>query len=370
MCVKTYRRSRYTRPSQTTSTKRNPQKQVKNLHPNLKARSEKSNKKNHQTAPNKKQKESKSVSFNEVVVVRTQCYQEAEKSVSFHEVVVVRPVLHLSDYTDREIANSWFVLEDKQRMKSEILNTLKLAKECKNDESFSSLDSSSSLEDELCCTRGLERLSGRTRERRKIPIREILREQEAQRASHESDQPFVYDHSRFRKIYKRYSRAARHHSHAVGLMDQMAVCENIWIETIFLHQEKCLTHSSIPTNDINRRSFTHKIEMRRDEARAKNFTNWMQKQCGTAANANCEYYAKDAGKARHPVEFHTGQNAYHGDHRPPPPPPPFIRDKQDARMTFRVPVKANGHIAIGNNSILSCKMMQNEFPPPLLYIFL
>ena len=227
MCVKTYRRSKSTRPSQTTSTKQKPQKHIQKFHPNLKANSGKNKENNDQADKNKKQKESKSVSFNEVVVVRTQCCQEAEKSVSFHEVVVVRPVLHLSDYTDQEIATSWYALEDKQRMKSEILNTFKLAKECKNDESFSSLDSSSSLEDEICCTRGLERLSGRTRERRRIPIREILQDQEAQRASHESDQPFLYDHSKFRKIYKRYSRAARHHSHAVGLMDQMAVCENI-----------------------------------------------------------------------------------------------------------------------------------------------
>lgn len=229
MCVQTqYRRTKSTRPT-STSPKQKPPKQVKTCHSIIKV-SDENNKENNAQTLKKKKKQPKSVSFNEVVVVRPHSYEEVEKSVSFHEVVMVRPVLHLSDYTDQEIIDAWYVLEDKQRIKAEILSTLKFAKECKHHSSFSSLDSSSSAEDENGCTRGLEKLSdgGRTKQRRRISIREILQEQAAQQAAHEGDKPFSINHSKFRKIYKQYSRAARQHAHAVGLMDQMAVCEKIW----------------------------------------------------------------------------------------------------------------------------------------------
>jgi len=237
MCVQTqYHRTKSMRPSTETSPKQKPAKQVKTCHPKLDvdvdvdADTDINNKENIQQTQTKKRKQPKSVRFNEVVVVRPHSYAvEAERSVSFHEVVMVRPVLHLADYTDEEILASWYVLEDKQRIKAEILSTLKVAKECRHNSSFSSLDSSSSSEDDDCCTRGLEKLAdgGRIRERRRVSIREVLEEQKAQRASHEGDKPFSYDHSKFRKIYKPYSREARHHAHAVGLSDQMATCENV-----------------------------------------------------------------------------------------------------------------------------------------------
>ncbi len=237
MCVQTeYHRTKSTRPT-STSPKQKPAKQVKTCHAKLDVDVDNNNNSNKENIPQaqaqtqtKKKKQPKSVSFNEVVVVRPHSYDvEAEKSVSFHEVVMVRPVLHLSDYTDEEIGASWYILEDKQRIKAEILITLKLAKDCRQNSSFSSLDSSCSSEDDDACTRGLEKLAdgGRLRERRRVSIREVLAEQELQRSSHESDKPFSYDHSKFRKIYKPYSRAARHHAHAVGLSDQMATCENI-----------------------------------------------------------------------------------------------------------------------------------------------
>ncbi len=228
MCVQTqYCRTKSTRPT-STSPKQKPPKQVKTCHSIIKLNDE-NNKENNVRTQNKKQKQPKSVSFNEVVVVRPHPYEQVEKSVSFHEVVMVQPVLHLSDYTDEEIIDTWYVLEDKQRIKAEILSTLKFAKECKHHSSFSSLDSTLSAEDENGCERGLEKLSdgGRIKERRRISIREILQEQAAQRASHEGDKPFSINHSKIRKIYKQYSRAARNHAHAVGLMDQMVVCENI-----------------------------------------------------------------------------------------------------------------------------------------------
>jgi len=147
-----------------------------------------------------------------------------EKSVAFDEVVMVRPVLHLSDYSDQEVANTWLQLSDKQRTKIDVLNTLKLAKEQASNDNKDNKDSNS------VCTRGLEKLSdgGRTRERRRISIREVLEEQESQRsvfnakASSKSKEPFVYDTTKFRKAYKPHSRAARHVAHAVGKIDEMA----------------------------------------------------------------------------------------------------------------------------------------------------
>ena len=150
----------------------------------------------------------KTVRFNEIVMVRPHPFQE--KSVAFDEVVMVRPVLHVSEYTEEERNNTWCAIEDKQRIKLEILTTLKAAKE----NSFEG------------CTRGLEKLQdgGKTRERRRASIRDILDEQDAQReqARENGNEFVIYDVSKFRKIYKSHSRAARHVAHAVGKIDEMA----------------------------------------------------------------------------------------------------------------------------------------------------
>jgi hypothetical protein len=153
-----------------------------------------------------------------------------EKSVAFDEVVMVRPVLHLSDYTDQEVANTWLQLSDKQRTKIDVLNTLKLAKEAASNDKDNK---------DAVSTRGLEKLTdgGRTRERRRISIREVLEEQESQRSvfkakfSRKSKEPLVYDTAKFRKAYKPHSRAARHVAHAVGKMDEMAAKDNSFIVT-------------------------------------------------------------------------------------------------------------------------------------------
>ena len=154
----------------------------------------------------------KSVTFSEVVNVRPLHEEEPpkkKKSVSFNEVVMVRSVLHLDDYSDQEMLATWFVMEDKQLIKADILNTLRLVKDGK----FHG------------CTRGLEKLSdgGRTRERRLVSIRDVLEEQKQQRKLHKSKNgEIVYDHSKLRKAYKPHSRAARHVAHAVGKIDEMA----------------------------------------------------------------------------------------------------------------------------------------------------
>jgi len=224
MCVQTYpRRSKPTRPSSSPSSKQKPSKHLKTSHEESSSSSS-STPIDTVVAPQNNsdnEKRRKSVSFNEVVMVRPLDYM----SVSFHEVVMVRPVLHLSEYTDQEIADCWYVLADKQRVKADVMKTLQQYAKDKKANLTSSVN-----------TRGLEKLSdgGRTRERRRISIREILEEQEGQRQeqsvssqNQEEPSPIIYDMNRFRKIYKPYSRAARHVAHAVGKIDELAAtCED------------------------------------------------------------------------------------------------------------------------------------------------
>merc|ERR1711935_165840 len=75
------------------------------------------------------------------------------------------------------------------------------------------------------CIRGLERLrdNGRTRERRKLSIRDVLDEQEIQRAHARATHSYVYDDKMLRKVYRLHSRAARFVAHAMGKIDAMAV---------------------------------------------------------------------------------------------------------------------------------------------------
>lgn len=133
----------------------------------------------------------------------------AKKSVSFNEAVMVRPVLHRVDYTDQERRNCWLVPADKQRTKIDIINIIRLFREGNFDE----------------CTRGLERLldGGRTRDRRRISMREVLEEQESQRANtvNQCEASMVYDFAKLRKVYRPYSRSARHVAHAMGNIDEM-----------------------------------------------------------------------------------------------------------------------------------------------------
>lgn len=213
MCVQTYRRSKSSRPSTLPPKKQKPSKQLKIKHA---AASNDGN--DHAQVQSRRRK---SVSFNEVVMVQPLHHAETKKSVSFREVVMVRPVLHLADYTDQEIADCFINHSDKQRTKIEILNTLRMVKEGNAE----------------VCNRGLEKLSdgGRTRERRRNSIREVLEEVEAQKAAfHKSknnkDEKIVFNVSKLRKAYKPHSRAARHVAHAVGKIDEMAsVCQRVAI---------------------------------------------------------------------------------------------------------------------------------------------
>lgn len=139
------------------------------------------------------------------------------KSVSFDEVVMVRPVLPLSEYTDLEIISSWFLPVEKKRIKLEIHKIIKMVKE-RNTKSQKQFN-----------VRGLEWLTDKekTREKtRKQSVKDILHEQEFQRikakeADKSNDDSIIYDDKAFRKSYRRHSRAAAHHAHNMGKMDEM-----------------------------------------------------------------------------------------------------------------------------------------------------
>jgi len=135
------------------------------------------------------------------------------KSVSFDEVVMVRPVIPLAEFTDQEIINSWYLPVEKQRMRAEIMNILKVIKE-KNKNSKKQFN-----------VRGLEWLAQKDKVRekaRKASINDILQEQSNQRANaSESEDGITYDSHRFRKVYRRHSKAAMHTAVAMGKIDAM-----------------------------------------------------------------------------------------------------------------------------------------------------
>lgn len=90
--------------------------------------------------------------------------------------------------------------------------------------SLSSLNSTDSDEEEYSL-RGLERLQdgGKSRDRRRASIREVLKEQEAQRAANKKvnkGEPCLLDPARFRKIYRPFSKEARSVAQTFGQEDR------------------------------------------------------------------------------------------------------------------------------------------------------
>lgn len=136
--------------------------------------------------------------------------QRTRRRVSFDEVVMVRPVLPLVEFTDKEIIACWYLPVEKQRMRVEIMSIVKVIKE-KNRNSKKQFN-----------VRGLEWLAQKDKCRekaRKASINGILLEQESQRVN--SEEAVIYDALRFRKAYKRHSRAALHTAVAMGKIDAM-----------------------------------------------------------------------------------------------------------------------------------------------------
>jgi hypothetical protein len=141
--------------------------------------------------------------------------KEIKKHICFDEIVIVRPVLHINDYTNEECLKCWYPYKNKNQRKAELRDTLQLVRDGKFVE----------------CTRGLERLSngGRSRDRRKNSIQDILEEQEAQRLRAKSNrcEHFVYDDVKLRMAYRPHSRAALQIAHAMAKVDEMVVSRKI-----------------------------------------------------------------------------------------------------------------------------------------------
>ena len=217
MCVENHRRSKSIWPSTPSSPNRNEPKHLKTFHPLEDVETKTDNK--------SKAKPTKSVTFNEVAVVRSPF--EFKYLVAFHEFVIIRPSLHLVDYTNQEIIDCWYDLEDKQRIVDDIRSAIKQSKTSSSSECVGSSSSKKLID---CCTRGLEKHldGGRARERRRVSIREILEEQESQRSLHNEgtkDKPFVCDTTKLRQVYKLHSQPAHHASYVVAKIDELDAFE-------------------------------------------------------------------------------------------------------------------------------------------------
>ena len=148
---------------------------------------------------------------------------QMRKSVSFDEVVMVRPVLALENYTDQEIISCWYLPIEKQRTKIEIMNIIKVVRK-KNETSEKQFN-----------IRGLEHFAAKDKtyeKKRKASIRDVLKEQKAQREAYikqqqkqrDDDQQqgsIVYDMKQLRKVYRRYSRSSSQLARAMGQIDEI-----------------------------------------------------------------------------------------------------------------------------------------------------
>jgi hypothetical protein len=103
-----------------------------------------------------------------------------KKRVSFFGCVHVHPVLHINDYFDSEVADTWYDKEELNSIRESCRRTI-----ASMEEDGSLLLFRTDYDDEVCCQRGLE---NRTRDasRRKLQFRiaawdAVLDEQEQQR---------------------------------------------------------------------------------------------------------------------------------------------------------------------------------------------
>jgi hypothetical protein len=178
------------------------------------------------------------ISSNKGVTEQCPYQNKIQKSVSFYERVAVRPVLHVADYTDKEWKNCWYTPFEKEKRKAKIHDAVQLIREGKFDG----------------CGRGLERMSdkGKTKERRRTSVREVLVEQEVQIAQAKANQckdTMVYDTMKFRMTLRPHSRAARHVAHAMGRIDEM-VSYSKTISVPKPYRKKCGAFPSIHSNDF------------------------------------------------------------------------------------------------------------------------
>ena len=178
------------------------------------------------------------IACNKTVTEQCPNQNKIQKSVSFYERVAVRPVLHVADYTDKEWKKCWYTPDEKEKRKAKIHDALQLIREGKFEG----------------CGRGLERMTdrGKTKERRRTSILEVMIEQEVQIAEAKANQcedTMVYDTMKFRMALRPHSRAARHVAKAMGRIDEMAAYSKI-ISSPKPYRKKYCAFPSIHSNDF------------------------------------------------------------------------------------------------------------------------
>jgi hypothetical protein len=127
------------------------------------------------------------------------------KRVSFDEMVVVKFCLHIEDYTDDEVRDSFYIHQESQRIRKDVKLIVKL------------IESDIFVENDVQCRRGLERKTKegiRRRNERTINSREVvLKEQVRQRAQGD------YDDDKISQAYKKMTRQSRNEAYLVGFSD-------------------------------------------------------------------------------------------------------------------------------------------------------
>jgi hypothetical protein len=88
--------------------------------------------------------------------------RKAERAVSFCATVTFRSSLHINDYTNSEVGNCWFALEDYKKMKREIRYTVDL------------IERNIKFDEEKYCRRGVELKTDEARAVRREEMEEAI----------------------------------------------------------------------------------------------------------------------------------------------------------------------------------------------------
>lgn len=157
-----------------------------------------------------------SPSFSTIHQERKSKKRRAGKSVSFHKEVIVRRVLHKNEYTEEEVAQTWYQTNEYSRIRRNLLSTLHLV--------WSGLFSE---EDNKESARGLEnytdkgKIKDSVRKRRQDSTWAVLDEQDAQVDQAEAKQLnyLVYDDKAIREVYKKHARPSTDVARSAARMD-------------------------------------------------------------------------------------------------------------------------------------------------------
>mmetsp|Transcript_23175 Transcript_23175/g.37682 ORF Transcript_23175/g.37682 Transcript_23175/m.37682 type:complete len:209 (+) Transcript_23175:103-729(+) len=150
----------------------------------------------------------------------TETVEPTKKTVSFKSTVRVFPVLHINEYSDEEVASSWW---SRGEMK-EIRQYLRIVVAMMNENDPKANDC---IEH---CTRGLEQCtsaaSAAKKRRREAAIDEVLEEQWLQEENGEHDEEMIAS------IYQEYSGPAKTFARVLGQRDEKDVQDGLVLTEI------------------------------------------------------------------------------------------------------------------------------------------